>query len=133
MKHLTLIFLFLFCFGMVTAGPISTTVDVAFSHPGDDPTDGTATLIEWKWTADTTLSWDQWSMITDTITPQPFGTADTVAFDIVFPDNGLYWIGKNAYDDAGNQSGPCVHGQVDLPDITGPSCSPGTIIGITRH
>lgn len=131
MKHVLMAtMIMIFCFGALSAGPIQTTVDLEFNHPGDDGIVGTATTIIFYWTADTTSL--SWVFITDTVTPVESPTLDTAHFDIEFPDNGSYWIGANAIDEAGNESGMCIFGRVDLPDITGPSCVTGTIIGVTR-
>ena len=133
MKHIAIaVFLLLFCFGGVSAGPISTEVEIIFNHPGDDSVSGTASLIQWKWTSDTALAWSRWVFITDTVMPLPYGTADTAVFDIEFPDNGIYWIGANASDEVNHWSGKCVLTEVDLPDISGPSCISVVAIRVTR-
>ena len=132
MKHVLMtVFILLFCFGGISAGPINTTIDVEFIHPGDDMDVGTASLLVWKWTIDTTMTWDQWTMITDTITPLISPTLDTAHFDIEFPESGTYWIGVMVADEVPNWSGICLKLKLVLYDKVGPSCATGTIIGVT--
>ena len=132
MKHCLFIAVLLFCFSGSAAGPISTTVHIEFTHPGDDGVVGMASLIEWKWTADTTLSWNQWAMITDTITPLVSPTIDTAHFEIEFPGEGEYYIAVRAADEVPNWSERCPKIKVVLYDQEGPSCSPASLIGVDR-
>lgn len=114
----------LFCFP-VQSGPISKSISIPFIHTGDDADVGTASLLEWKWSADTTLSWDQWTMVSNSITPMVAYTPDTAIFEVVFPDNGIYWIAVNAADEVNNWSGVCIIAEVRVPDIIAPSCIGG--------
>ncbi len=133
MKHILMIlFILVVCFGWLSAGPIQTTVHVEFSHFGDNGTEGTASILEWKWTANTFQAWSQWTMITDTMTPLLGGTIDTAHFAIEFPGDGEYFIAVRAADEVSNWSNVCTKVKIVLFDQIAPSCSPITIIGIDR-
>lgn len=139
MKHLLITILLALIVGCtgIESDPVTVPVTIVFTHTGDDGIVGLASLIEWKWATDTLKSWDQWTMITDTITPQIPLTLDTAYFEIVFPDNGIYWIGLNTADEpqahlngGRNWSGICVKATIYLPDNIAPACIVSDIIEV---
>jgi len=133
MRHiLVTIFVLIFCFGGLSAGPVNTDIEIEFTHPGDDGIVGTAYQIEWRWTDDTLASWSDWNMITDTITPQVALTLDTAYLSVEFPDNGYYWVAVRASDEAQNWTDICMIHEIFLPDQTGPSCIISTVLSVVR-
>lgn len=89
------------CAGL-DSGPTVADVMIPFEHAGDDGILGTASGYDFRYSADKSLPFDQWTTIVHSVVPQPGLTLDTVRAEITFPDNGtMYYFAAKAVDEGG--------------------------------